>query len=100
MRSLPTKSRRNTTKLSQDEGVHAASVHRWIRRGVLGPNGDRIRLRASRIGGRWFVEDEDWAAFCASLNADPRASQSNVQTPAARSRAALVAEAELSRLGI
>ncbi|WP_422931449.1 hypothetical protein [Singulisphaera sp. PoT] len=99
MRTLNTQARRSTTQLAQDEGVHAASVHRWIRRGVIGPDGERIRLRATRVGGRWYVGAEDWSAFGTALNAEP-AKGPQVVSPSARSRAAIAAAAELARLGI
>jgi hypothetical protein len=35
--------------------VHFSTVWRWVTRGVRGPNGERIRLAALRLGSRWVT---------------------------------------------
>ena len=45
--------------------MFSTSVWRWINHGVHG-----VRLRAVRIGGRRWIYESDWQAFCAALNSD------------------------------
>jgi hypothetical protein len=42
--------------------LHVSTIHRWARRGVRG-----VRLRATRVGGRWFVEPQAFRDFIAAL---------------------------------
>ncbi|MFM9962409.1 MAG: hypothetical protein ACKV2Q_14445 [Planctomycetaceae bacterium] len=51
--------------LAKREHVHSTSVWRWINHGVHG-----VRLRAVRIGGRRWILESDWQAFCDALNSD------------------------------
>ena len=57
--------RHTVSQLAIREGVHAATIWRWILTGVRG-----LKLRAVRVGGRRFVNEFDWLAFSAALNAD------------------------------
>jgi hypothetical protein len=51
-------------KLAQSLGVHVSSIYRWgSPKGVRGH-----RLKLLRIGGRTYVDDNDWASFLAALN--------------------------------
>ena len=45
--------------------LHVSTIHRWARRGVRG-----VRLRATRVGGRWFVEPQAFRDFVAALTAN------------------------------
>jgi hypothetical protein len=55
-------------QVTREIGRHLATMHRWRTRGVLDASGIRRRLRMTRVGGRWFVTDDDLAAFFAALN--------------------------------
>lgn len=68
------KNRRTTVQLADDEQVHPATVHRWIRHGIVGRDGTRIKLNAKRIGARYFVEQADWEAFLETCNLEPAGS--------------------------
>ena len=57
--------RRSVKQLARREGVHCATVWRWIETGVRG-----LRLKSLRVGARRFVTDADWQAFSDALNAD------------------------------
>ena len=35
--------------------AHVATLARWITSGSRGPNGETVRLRAIRMGGRWLT---------------------------------------------
>jgi hypothetical protein len=80
---------------------HPATLTRWARKGVLCPDGSRLKLRADRIGSKWWTK-RDWinkfiaaqtAAFSGSADAP------TVRAPAERSRAADAADAELAVAG-
>lgn len=55
----------SVNELARREGLHPATIWRWLLHGVRGH-----KLRSVRVGGRRFVLDDDWQAFCAALNAD------------------------------
>ncbi len=57
--------RLSVNQLARREGVHVATIWRWMLSGVRG-----IKLRATRLGGRRFILESDWLAFSAALNAD------------------------------
>jgi hypothetical protein len=43
-------------------------IGRWVRRGILAPDGRRVRLAAERLGGRLVVTRGSLEAFLAALN--------------------------------
>ena len=53
---------------SLDRTVDRSTVGRWVRRGVLAPDGRRVYLRARRLGGRLVVTREALDNFLAALN--------------------------------
>ena len=55
--------------------VQVATLTRWITDGVRDRDGDRIKLRAKRLPGRWVVTDEAVAEFIESLTKDRTAPQ-------------------------
>ena len=57
--------RSSVSQLARRQGVHVATVWRWILTGCRGQ-----KLHSIRIGGRRFITDADWLAFSAALNAD------------------------------
>ena len=88
---------------------------RWCRGGVLARNGQKVRLKHYRVGGRIMVTESDLIAFFAAtaeagvehFRAAPVASPSveeparapDARAPDARAKAAARAEAELRREG-
>lgn len=48
-----------------------ATVHRWSTVGVVARDGERVKLRTTKIGGRVFVTDEDLAEFVRRTNQGP-----------------------------
>lgn len=71
--------------------THAATVHRWVRRGVGG-----VHLEAVRLGGRWVTSDEALARFVAARTGAagrpataPARGRSTRDGPASRRRRAL-----------
>jgi hypothetical protein len=43
----------------------------WIKVGVRGPNTERIRLEAIRVGSRWITSEEAVTRFLAALKGEP-----------------------------
>jgi hypothetical protein len=83
-----------------NERVHPASVARWITIGVGTPNGERVKLRAVRIGRRWMTTDAWIADFIAAMTAASiPESDASIRSPAERSRASSRAAAELAAAG-
>ncbi len=50
-------------EVAHREGVARTTVYDWWRRGVNNPNGERVYLVVSRVGGRWRVRRRDLKAF-------------------------------------
>jgi hypothetical protein len=82
--------------------VSLACVLRWVLDGARAPDGNRVRLEAVRIGGRWITSVEALARFAAALT--PRlegdTTTSPLRTSNQRRQAADRADRELERLGI
>ena len=57
--------RMSINRLARREGVHSATAWRWTLVGVHG-----VKLRSVRVGGRRYILEDDWQAFCDELNAD------------------------------
>lgn len=53
--------------------ANVAGIRAWISRGVLSRRGERVRLHATKVGGKYFVREADCQAFCEALNAEPAA---------------------------
>lgn len=62
---VPKALRLSIPKFARREGVHVTTAWRWILHGIK-----KHKLRAVRVGGRRFVLEADWEAFCNALNAD------------------------------
>jgi hypothetical protein len=81
--------------------THISTVLRWILRGVPGPGGRRIRLRASRLGSHWVTSREALTEFTRALtptlDAEPAAAP---RTANQRERAAAAVGRRLERVGI
>jgi hypothetical protein len=77
-----------------------STVARWIVRGVRSLNGQTVRLRAIRAGGRWLVEPDALAEFFAALGELPAAgTPTPSRSPNARTKASNVAAVKLQALG-
>jgi hypothetical protein len=88
-------------RLRAGRPLHPATVLRWILDGVRGRDGDRIRLEAVRIGGRWCTSAEALQRFLATLSAAPAGPAGPApRTAGQRQRAAERAGRELDKLGI
>ncbi len=61
-----------------------ATPTRWILHGCPDRSGQRIKLKATRAGGRWLVYESDLQHFFDLLGADPTSTPS--RSPAQRTR--------------
>lgn len=85
----------------QGRPTSMATVFRWVLMGAQGPGGQRIRLEAVRMGGRWITSKEALQRFAERLT--PRFDDGpgvKMRTPLQRKRALERAERELERAGI
>ncbi len=76
-----------------------STVFRWAMRGIIAPSGERVRLEAIRLGGRWITSHEALQRFVERLTPDLGDADS-VRTPAARKRAGEVVSKKLEKMGI
>src|SRR5947209_2266700 len=51
-------------------GVHSSSVWKWSRRGSTGPGGEKVRLEAVRVGGRWLTSSQAIDRFVRALTGE------------------------------
>ena len=77
--------------------VHPATLTRWILRGARAVDGRTVKLEAVRLGSRWLSSEAALGRFVAALGTP--AGQKPARSPAARTKAADKAGAELERLG-
>jgi len=85
-------------------GIHVATISRWILRGVKDRSGRVVRLRASRVGARWFVTPEDVQQFVEATTGDISDDVTTEPAPRPRSassreKAAAAAEQKLVKMG-
>jgi hypothetical protein len=82
--------------------THLSTLLRWITAGARSPSGERVRLEAVRLGGRWMTSREALQRFAERLTPrlDTAASTATPQTPGQRQHAAERAERELNKIGI
>jgi hypothetical protein len=80
--------------------VHFSTVLRWILDGAKGPAGERIRLEAGRLGGRWFSTAEGVARFVQALTPDLDAKRPAPRSSGRREAAARKAGLKLEKLGL
>jgi hypothetical protein len=80
--------------------VTLSCLVRWITAGVRGPDGERIRLEAARLAGRWLTTPQAVQRFIAAQT--PDLDTAPVPAPRSRSsrrRASERADAALRKLG-
>jgi hypothetical protein len=81
--------------------VTSSCVFRWTKDGVRGPDGQRVRLEAARLAGRWVTTRAAIARFIAAQT--PRLDTHPAPAPrasAARQRASERAAQALDELGL
>ena len=78
--------------------INFTTIWRWAMKGILSQTGERVKLEAVRMGGRWITSREAIARFSAALTA--KATAEPIRTPAARTRASETAKKKLAAIGI
>jgi hypothetical protein len=81
--------------------VSFSCVLRWITDGIPGPDGERVKLEAVRVGGRWLTSEEALARWAARLT--PRLHVENAPAPRSPARCRRESERagrELDKIGI
>jgi hypothetical protein len=96
-----TRAARRVPRTRQDKPVTLGCLFRWITTGVIGPDGQRIKLEAARLAGKWVTTPGAIRRFVAEQTPAPAAEPAPTpRTPTRRQRASERAAAELKRLGI
>src|SRR5262245_4038705 len=80
--------------------VSFSCVLRWIIDGLPGPDGQKVRLEAVRVGGRWRTSEEALARWAERLTPRLETDPVPVRTTAQRTRAAERAGKHLAEKGI
>jgi hypothetical protein len=82
--------------------THLSTLLRWVTAGARSPSGERVRLEAVRLGGRWMTSREALQRFAERLTPrlDTAESTATLRTPGQRQHAAEQAVRELDKLGI
>jgi hypothetical protein len=93
---------RSLPSARQDKPVSISCLLRWVVDGVRGPGGQRIRLEAARLAGKWITTPGALRRFVEAqtpelADAEPAAKPGSARQ---RRRAAERAEKELERMGI
>src|SRR5215468_8961652 len=80
---------RNLPPSRSGRPVSFSCVFGWVRAGIPGPDGRRVRLEAVRVGGRWLTTEEALARWAGRLtpllDSEPAPAP---RTPTQRKRAA------------
>jgi hypothetical protein len=81
--------------------VSFVTLWRWLLTGATAPDGSKVRLRGSKLGGRWLTSREALAEFSAALTPQFEDGEAAViRSPSKRHRASAAAAAELAKMGI
>jgi hypothetical protein len=91
---------RRVPRTRQDRPVTLSCLLRWIMTGVVGFDGQRIRLEAARLAGRWITTPGAISRFIRAQTPRRDENPSGPQPPAVRRRASERAARELARLGV
>lgn len=79
--------------------VHRSVITRHIKRGLLGPDGNRHKLRAWKFAGSWYTTAEEFEDFLRRTTLAPDAPPSATRTYSERCRAGEAAMKALEEMG-
>jgi hypothetical protein len=94
----PAEAARRVPCLRKDRPVAPSTIIRWIVDGVIGADGQVVRLSAVRLGHRWVTDDLALRRFAERLT-PARPGQTGQRTPSARQHACDRAAQQLRELG-
>jgi hypothetical protein len=96
-----TRAARRVPRTRQDRPVTLSCLFRWITTGVIGPNGQRIKLEAARLAGKWITTPGAIRRFVEAQTPRHDIGAAPVpRSPNRRRRASERAAEELERIGI
>lgn len=78
--------------------VNFTTIWRWAIKGVKSTTGERVKLEAVRLGGRWITSKEAIERFSAALTG--ATTPEPIRAPSQRTRAAEAAKKKLESIGI
>jgi hypothetical protein len=87
-------------ELARRRRVSFSTVWRWVLKGCQGPDGQRVRLEAVRLGGKWLTTDQAVQDFSDRLTPQFDDQPAAPRTPGKRERASRRAGAALERMGV
>jgi hypothetical protein len=96
-----TRAARRMPRTRQERPVSPSCLFRWLTTGVIGPNGQRVKLEGARLGGRWVTTAGAIRRFIAAQT--PSLDTKGTETPrtaATQQRASERAAQLLKKLGI
>jgi hypothetical protein len=101
-----TKAARRFSPTRQNRPVTLSCLFRWITRGVKGPDGERVKLEAARLAGRWITTPGAIKRFISAQTPptetldDFDSAAGRKRTTARRERDCLRADRKLAEAGI
>jgi hypothetical protein len=95
-----TRAARRLPRTRQDRPVTLGCLIRWVKNGVIGPNGQRVHLEAARLAGKWITTPDAICRFVLAQTPVQTESRPVPRSPAQQSSAAERAAKELEKLGI
>lgn len=81
---------------SGTEHPHPATLVRWVTRGIEVPSGERIKLRAVRVGNRWMTTDRWFDDFVGAMTSAHQPDGDTPRTEAQRRRVSAQAQREVA----
>jgi len=91
---------RRVPRTRQDRPVTLGCLLRWITAGVIALNGQRVRLEAARLAGKWITTPGAILRFIRAQTPSAEQATPRTTTPLRRSRAAERAGRQLEELRI
>jgi hypothetical protein len=76
------------------------SIWRWVMKGLPDSDGQRVRLRAGKLGGHWITSKEAIQEFMELITPKFGDSSSTPRSPSARRRASEKAAKALELMGV
>jgi hypothetical protein len=86
-------------KEGKPKPVSFQCILRWVEEGSIGPDGERVKLEAIRLGNRWLTSREALQRFAERLTPAPQTPATKRTVKQARTRCERAAQ-ELERQGV
>jgi hypothetical protein len=86
-------------QIAERLGVSFPTVWRWCLRGLPGPSGERVRLEAGKLGGKWVSSWPALQRFLLARTPDLDDEPATLRSPAKQMKAATRAGKALEKIG-